>query len=1371
MFPSSNLQVPLSGCVWRNPSRAGLLAGRTRREPGWGAGPAANFQGDRAISKGTEQAVEPQAHEWVGSGVDEQLLGPSPGGTSLLGGIAQSNRQERQEEMQNPNAMKSPRGDREQWQTTAFLAALAAIAGLLLLCQSSAQAATVTQRPLLFSFKTGQVSAENIAVDDSTGAIYVSEGGLFGAHTLVARFHADGTPWSFPATGTNKVGTESNGIRVAVDNSGGSMQGRFYLNEPNSPFGQRIRAYDPEGNLLWALQSNPARDIAVDDGGHLWTAGYGQDAVEYDTTTSPPEQIGSMSIGGGLEIDLDSSGALYAMFGSGPASLTKWVDGTAVLNLPGGNGDLALDQSTSAGHLFVLYPGQLTEFEQDGTELSTYASDYLSGDGSEFGTETRSVAYYPAQNRLYVFVGRSSEEQEQMLNRPNPTVLEFGPAATGTVPDVSNAPPTSIGVSGAHFSGTVNPQGTNSEWYFEWKKEGQNWLAAESSPPHGLPADSTDHAVEFDANSLRGNTSYEVRLAAVNTANSLVGFSDEEPFSTTTAAVAPAVTINPAADIGTDSATITGAVDPEGDTADWNVQTSTDPSCESGFQDQSPQPLSPAANSPQPVEWQLGSLLPSQHYCARITASNSAGSTVSSVVEFTTDPVAATDLEPIGVAPRLDTSVRLNAEVNPEGEDLTYRFEYSSDGGSSWNALPDQTDESNARSRVVISSEVTGLQPSTSYLFRVTVENPVGGAQSDEASFTTRSTSEVTLPPIGDELVNSPDKGNQNAVPVESTMEVSPVTADGNRFLWMVNAGAPGTNTGAEGIFLAERTATGWTSRSLVPPAAQQIGGGELGYALLADTPDMSHFVMKVARWGIFNEILESGMVRLDDEQHQQVLGTLSGNLENAAVTDDGSHVIALGNAEGKLLDIGAGGTPEILSIMPDGTEATCPLHGGFGFNGPNPNGGAGGADVHWIPGYGMNNTQDASLVYFEVQPNGECSASLGLYMRDRNTEETHLIDPGSNGSDVNFIRATPDGKHAFFTTVSRLAPQDTNKKEDIYEWDAGAEESACLTCIVPEAVAGSGSGSVLVSDDFSHIYFKSPRQLIPGKGSPGTENVYVLAGGVLHFVANEGNLNYKHAILSSDGKTMIFTAVANPSLTSDEVGPTCHYRTALEEAQHGGAPTALCIELYRYEAESESLECISCSREGRTTYQVGTPGNESWDFRMSADRSTIGFITRQALLPRDVNRNTDIYEWRNGALRLLTDGVTTYQEEIAAPKVNAVDADGSNIFFSVVQPGLTGYEQDELLNVYDARVGGGFPRPTTPPHCSEESCQGPLQSPPGQAEIGSAHFNGHGNATAGGHRRRCNKGKVRRHGRCIRKHQRGHHRRSGRHSKQGRGK
>jgi len=315
--------------------------------------------------------------------------------------------------------------------------------------------------------------------------------------------------------------------------------------------------------------------------------------------------------------------------------------------------------------------------------------------------------------------------------------------------------------------------------------------------------------------------------------------------------------------------------------------------------------------------------------------------------------------------------------------------------------------------------------------------------------------------------------------------------------------------------------------------------------------------------------------------------------------------------------------------------------------------------------------------------------------------------------------------------------------------------------------VSGTGNNQVLVSDDFSHIYFASPAQLVPGRGEEGAPNVYALSGGQVRFIGIFDRVLHspKESLLSADGNLLTFQAPASRRLTADEVAANCLHP--------GGKHVEACEELYRYDDSDGSIECISCAQGALTTHTIGSTGGttQPHDFQMSADGTTVAFATQEQLLPRDVNRDVDIYKWRNGSLGLVTDGVSDRQDFLAAPQVAGIDATGSNILFSVLQPGLTGFERDGLANVYDARIGGGFEPPAAPVHCSEDSCQGPLQAPPTQQQPSSAAFSGRGNAKEGQPPSRCAKGKVRRRGRCVSRHPHKRHHKRASHANQGRTK
>ncbi len=1205
---------------------------------------------------------------------------------------------------------------------------------------SLASAAVVTDRPLLFSFDGNDTTAGHflapwrIAIDNSNGYVYVSEkheGEGAEQEIGISRFHFDGTPAAFSATGTSSIlglpgGAFSNRIGIAVDNSGGPRDGWFYV----SQFGQStLYAFDPAGNSIWTRPpaSGQPEDVALDTSGHLWDS----QGREYANTGSPPAPIFSLGASGSA-IDIDANDNVYLADSSG---VRKYVGGAldSVLD-PAATSDVYADQSSPSGHVFTAHAESFNEYDSSGSLVGTFGTG---GAVDSAGT----IAYDPSTNRVYV--------GDRGLN----TVDVFGPSVTGTVPDPAIETTVTSGPGTATFHGTVNPQGVANAYYFEWAK-GSSWENVSRSPLQSLPEDSSSHPVEFKATNLFGNEDQQVRLVAVNTSNDLRSASGVDTFKPPKAAAGPAVAINTPSVTAT-TAHITGTINPKEDSVRWRVETSTDPACASSFSGEVAQYLPGGEiNTPQNVEYDLTGLQPTQHYCVRFAAHNSfeqfGTGSVTEIKQFNTPALSPSEVSTAFAAPRTDTTARINGRLNPNGSaDFKYQFEWSEDG-SSWTQLPLRESSIDATEPIVVSDELTGLKPNTTYHYRLAFaenETPPATLGGAEKTFTTRTTAEMELPARGIEMVNNPDTGNQNVyLPFER--HIPYMSADGNKVLWAVTGGAPGSFSGVFAQFLAERTPGGWQSRNVAPPAQQQLGEGGMRYDLDAASPELSHFVSRVreAAYTVSQETL----ARLDDHQNQDVLKAFSWveGEEGFAyagidMTSDGAHVLAIDPETRQLVDVGSG-SPEVVSMMPDGTPSSCGLNpekdpGFIGY--------ITGVAPQWRIGYHMIATTDASLAYFRAKPNGECAAPLGLYVRDRESEETTLIAPGTEGDDVEFIRASPDGRIAYFLSTGQLVPTDTNIDLDLYRWDQDTGESSCLTCVVGDAdIAGSGgrSSPVIVSDDFSHAYFQSTKRLIPGEGIAGRQNVYALSGGAIRFVAtlNDETLAKEGAVLSADGNALVFSASGNPRLTADAV-------SCVEEG---------CEQLYLYDDHDGSLECLSCLHGGVTARGLPPNSHLSGGFEISADGSTVAFATAGGLVPRDVNHAIDIYQWRGGSLQLLTDGVSeTEGGTFASPGVWGMDADGSNILFSVAQPGLTGFEQDRMRNVYDARIGGGFEPPGPPIHCSGDSCQGPLVPAPEAGHTASSAFSGYGNQKSSAKPRKnpCAKKRGKAKQRCVRKHKR----------------
>jgi hypothetical protein len=115
-------------------------------------------------------------------------------------------------------------------------------------------------------------------------------------------------------------------------------------------------------------------------------------------------------------------------------------------------------------------------------------------------------------------------------------------------------------------------------------------------------------------------------------------------------------------------------------------------------------------------------------------------------------------------------------------------------------------------------------------------------------------------------------------------------------------------------------------------------------------------------------------------------------------------------------------------------------------------------------------------------------------------------------------------------------------------------------------------------------------------------------------------------------------------------------------------------------------------------------------------------------------------------------------------PASFAATSDSGDDAFIVTRQRLVKTDRDSLVDVYDARVGGGFPEPPAPePGCPEEGClvpppptpQTPTTTAPGSGNLAAPKPCPRGKVRRGGRcvLKPCPKGKVRRKGKCISRH------------------
>ncbi len=394
-----------------------------------------------------------------------------------------------------------------------------------------------------------------------------------------------------------------------------------------------------------------------------------------------------------------------------------------------------------------------------------------------------------------------------------------------------------------------------------------------------------------------------------------------------------------------------------------------------------------------------------------------------------------------------------------------------------------------------------------------------------------------------------------------------------------------------------------------------------------------------------------------------------------------------------------------------------------------------------------------------------------------------------SKMSGSRFWTASGDGTKAIFTTESAGA-------SDLYEFDAETEATTLIARGAP-GVAGA-------SDDASRVYFVSSEALAgSGQNSEGDKavaakpNLYLYEAGVgSRFIATLSVADAKANLLKGQISAVAQGAYARTTRVSADglhlafmstASPTGYDNTDLASGQADA-------EVYLYDAGSEKLICASCNPSGArpagasfgtTDYWAAAhiPGWENSLYAarvLSSDGRRLFFEAVDSLAGADTNGVADVYEWEapgsgdcdeaspayspanEGCVALISSGKSARAAEF-------VDASpsGDDVFFSSKEQFVPA-DSDDLVDVYDARVGGGFPAADSPPaQCEGEACQSPPEVP-NDPPPASSSFEGAGNVVeeAPAKPAPCAKGKVRRHGKCVSKHRKKAHKRAKRHGR-----
>ncbi|HUC07940.1 MAG TPA: hypothetical protein VMR96_07595, partial [Solirubrobacterales bacterium] len=591
-----------------------------------------------------------------------------------------------------------------------------------------------------------------------------------------------------------------------------------------------------------------------------------------------------------------------------------------------------------------------------------------------------------------------------------------------------------------------------------------------------------------------------------------------------------------------------------------------------------------------------------------------------------------------------------------------------------------------------------------------------------------------------------PGHSHHQAFPLQSSPDGGAVAYEGTSF-------GLGEGATAEDEYIARRTGAGWVNTNPTP-AALQAGSGYTAFDTL-----LQKGVLGQVSPALSPEA-PSGYLNLYSQPSAEPLA-ITPLLTNTPPNRPG------GNGSGHFTISYAGASADLSQIFFSANDA---LTEATPFAPAPPDPGASGSDLYeWsagglrlanvAPGNGAVKagatfgaggaggiSADGSRAFWSV-------ASGQTYVREEGEVSREIPDPGK------FLVAATDGSKVLL--------------DDGVLYDLESETSVDLS-----GGLGGFEGIAGQSEDLSRVYFVDTAVLSGeeensegAKAQAGKFNLYAWSeGSPTRFVAtlqakdNEdlgsgGGVadwlpvpSLRTAEASLDGRYLAFVSRAllnSPLPGYSNVGP-CEEDSGTSEFF-----SVPCPEVFLYDSVAGDLTCASCAPSGAAPlgWSVlrrleGAPGSLP-QARYLSNSGRLFFDSQDALSPFDSNEGVeDVYQFEpegvggckreGGCVGLISAG-----SEGVDSNFLAADESGKNVFFTT-RDRLVGADSDELIDLYDARVDGGFPPVSEPP-----LPEVPLQVPPFEPTPASPTLTDPGNPKPTPH---CKKGHVRRKGKCVKK-------------------
>ncbi len=1009
---------------------------------------------------------------------------------------------------------------------------------------------------------------------------------------------------------------------------------------------------------------------------------------------------------------------------------------------------LAVDPSDN--HVFISRRAaggntemEVAEYSSAGALLDTHAVGFKVGEGETPQPTGGGLDVNSASGVVYLSVPSAESPRVLLLtNPPNPVATVSAPAAVTT--------------NSAVLHGSVDPEGFSSGYHFEISTNGATWTKVPATDV-AVGNGSTPVEVERAVSGLQPGAVYHVRVVATSTINPAINNTSSEVLFET-AQAPPQVLPLDASPVAATTAKLRGYVNPDNAPTsyyyEWGETTS--------YGNQGPADTTPFIGSggqalPAPVT--ISGLQPETTYHFRLVASSPVGTTHGPDREFTT------------LSPALCSNQGLR-EVNgstalPEcrAYELTTPMEKKNGSvvavSAPGFALVTPTGFSPDGSEVFVKSGLLPWEETSNRGTQIVLRRGLGGwSFSDPApssanfDYSQPRWPTRANPSSSDQLwILHPNGSPQERAelyrrtPDGEFVHIGPMTPPS---MW---AGKPSDSR------------PGSPPMEVIQAEADPGGGAGFTNAAVFASSDFSHVFFSSSlfedrAFGLpaFPTPVWPGDGTVPNAGPSRP-GTLYEYLSTGH-TGEGMDVpamIAVDNTDTQITHCGTGFGAMIGN---DATDKTLPSEhavsaaGGTVFFSAGP----GGCNIEIGSGKGNDNYgPSVGQLFARV---GEPGAQTTVNLAGISSCETAPHGACNVTAFPQYQGAAADGSKAFFTTAQALpvttGTPDVDTTSDIYECGLPGDDNPPPTpsaagvnpCPSLRSITATGASTganvqevVSISEDGSHVYYlakgvvtSTPNQF-GQRATQGANNLYLYERNSTH---PSGRTLFIASLAASKLGPMAGTNNSSVVSASSEATPDGHYLIFADAADPTPDDTSTVKQIFRYDAANGELIRVShgqngFNEDGNTNSlpaSIGLFGANS----ISNDGSSIVFQSTLALVPGVNGANNNVYLWHDGNISLISDGLdhsNTSGDETAvtSTRLLGITPSGSDIFFTS-HDRLVPEDVDNSNDLYDARVGGGFPyQPPVPcDPLAEASCQGPPAPVPSTPNPSSSAFSGPGN-------------------------------------------